>query len=259
MPDGKKVSLEIWSLRLDLMMKTAVCLLAVTLVLFPGKIIDLLNQGEAVVTEVNIFGVKIRVDTSDPEEVDALYQKQKEALDEAATLRLNNENLAALLNCTVRKMCSRDQSSEITALTGGALPDNFGMKPMSVGDNGVVKIEKEGWPAVTGEQYSVFTGLQQSVIASAKGADEWVIVAGADKTLSSAEYEAARLKKAGFSGEVVRRGNWYRTIVRFDNIRDAESAEQKIRKELDRDVYVFPFAGWCTMPTVGEDGLLLCQ
>lgn len=42
-PDGKKVSLEIWSLRLDLMMKTAVCLLAVTLVLFPGKIIDLLN------------------------------------------------------------------------------------------------------------------------------------------------------------------------------------------------------------------------
>ena len=59
-----KTRLEIWGLRLDLLVKVAVCVLIGVLVFFPGTILSSLNSGDVKVSDVEIFGVKIKMSTA---------------------------------------------------------------------------------------------------------------------------------------------------------------------------------------------------
>lgn len=233
MSEESKTRLEIWGLRLDLLVKVAVCILIVVLIFFPGKILSSLNSGDVKVSDVEIFGVKIKIDSEAGEQVDALRQRLADTLDEAGTLRLNAENLNALLGCSVNQNCSEQQLSEIASVVG--LP---------------VKRSPEG---------SALSDLQEAVVSAESSSEAWIIVVGADKTLESAEFERSKLTEAGFEGQIVRRGSWFRTIARFGDGASAQSAEQRIRAIMDRDVYVLPFSNWCKAPNSGDDGLVVCQ
>lgn len=233
MSEETKTRLEIWGLRLDLLVKAAVCVLIVVLVFFPGKILSSLNSGDVKVSDVEIFGVKIKIDSDADEQVEALRQRLADTLDEAGTFRLNAENLNVLLSCTVNKKCTEQQQTEISSLVGLAV------EPVA--------------------ERSALSDLQESVVSSESAAEEWIIVVGADKTLESAEFERSKLTDAGFEGQIVRRGSWFRTIALFPDGTLAQAAEQQIRTIMNRDVYVLPFSSWCKAPSSGGDGLVVCK
>jgi hypothetical protein len=228
-----KTRLEIWVLRLDLLVKGAVCILIATLIFSPSTILSSLNSGDVKVSDVEIFGVKIKIDSEAGEQVDALRQRLADTLDEAGTLRLNAENLNALLGCSVSQSCTAQQQSEIASLVG--LP---------------VKRSVEG---------SALSDLQEAVVSAESSSEAWIIVVGADKTIESAEFERSKLTQAGFEGQIVRRGSWFRTIARFGDGASAQAAEQQIQAIMNRDVYVLPFSNWCKAPSSGDDGLVVCQ
>lgn len=233
MSEETKTRLEIWGLRFDLLMKAAICVLVVVLIFFPGKILSSLNSGNVKVSDVEIFGVKIKIDSEESAQLEALRQLQADTLDEAGTLRSNAENLTALLTCSVSQNCSEKEKTEISRLVGVAA------EPLAKG--------------------SVLSDLQEAVVSSESADEAWIIVVGADKTLESAEFERSKLTEAGFDGQIVRRGSWFRTLARFSDGTSAQAAEQQIRTIMNRDVYALPFSSWCKAPSSGENNLITCQ
>lgn len=200
---------------------------------FPGTIISSLNSGDVNVSDVEIFGVKIKIDSEADEKVETLRQRLTDTLDEAGTLRLTAENLNVLLKCSVSQNCTEQQNTEIAGLVG--------LSPEPITTD------------------SVLSDLQDAVVSTENSLETWIVFVGADKTLDSAKLEQSKLTDVGFEGQIVRRGSWFRTIARFTDGASAQAAEQQVRAIMNRDVYVLPFSNWCKAPSSGEDGIVVCQ
>jgi hypothetical protein len=72
------------------------------------------------------------------------------------------------------------------------------------------------------------------------------IVAGADRALSGAQAEANRLKAAGFDDvRVVKRGDWYRTIVPVKGEANSAATLEKIKSQVRPSAYAVDLAKWC--------------
>ena len=90
--------------------------------------------------------------------------------------------------------------------------------------------------------------------AQPSGSANVAIVAGADRSLESAQNEVDRLKAAGFTNaEVVKRGDWYRTIVPVQPSDDSAAALDKVRSQVRQSAYAVDISKWCEKTPGGTD------
>lgn len=95
------------------------------------------------------------------------------------------------------------------------------------------------------------TGTQAT---SPSGSGDAVIVAGADKSLESAQFEVDKLKSAGFEdAQVVKRGDWYRTIVPVQSHADSTTTLSKIKSQGRSSAYIVDSTKWCKETPEGTD------
>lgn len=101
------------------------------------------------------------------------------------------------------------------------------------------------------------TSLPSPVVAIS---GPWVVVMGADKELASAEDELNRASNAGFaSAKILRRGDWYRTVVPFTTRAEASSALEQIT-DLRAGSYIRHLDTWCPQPEPSTTGKYeICQ
>jgi hypothetical protein len=73
-----------------------------------------------------------------------------------------------------------------------------------------------------------------------------VVVAGADRTLEAAQVEVKKLEAAGFQDvQVVKRGDWYRTVVPVAPNATAATTLTKIKEEVRPGAYAVNMRRWC--------------
>lgn len=94
----------------------------------------------------------------------------------------------------------------------------------------------------------------QQQAAQASGTDNVAIVAGADKSLESAQTEVDKLKAAGFTdAQVLKRGDWYRTVVPVQTNEDSAAALGKIKSQVRQSAYAVDLNKWCEKTPNGTD------
>ena len=92
--------------------------------------------------------------------------------------------------------------------------------------------------------------LEEKLVKSEQTAEEWVIIAGGDKTIGEAKGEVRKLEKIGLDGAIYKKGNMYRTVVpHFGSKKDAYVHLSKVRTNVEPTSYVVSFSGWCLNPT----------
>jgi len=95
------------------------------------------------------------------------------------------------------------------------------------------------------------TAAQSSQAPEGEGT---VVVAGADRTLESAQVEVNKLKAAGFSkAQVVKRGDWYRTVVPVASETTAATTLDKIKTEVRPSAYAVNLNRWCNKAAQSTD------
>lgn len=82
--------------------------------------------------------------------------------------------------------------------------------------------------------------------AASVSAGSTVVVAGADKTLDGAKFEVDKLKQAGVeNAQIVKKGDWYRTVVPLENVEDRASTLNQIKTTINRSAYEVNYEKWC--------------
>lgn len=95
--------------------------------------------------------------------------------------------------------------------------------------------------AVTAD--AALTTAQSSQAPEGEGT---VVVAGADRTMEAAQVEVKKLEAAGFQNvEVVKRGDWYRTIVPVAPETSATTTLNRIKTEVRPSAYAVNKQRWC--------------
>ena len=87
--------------------------------------------------------------------------------------------------------------------------------------------------------------LTNAQAAQSQGAESVAIVAGADRDLKAAEVEKERLKDAGYNAEIIKRGNWYRTVVPLKKSEASGAALEKIKADVRQSAYSVDISKWC--------------
>ncbi|MEM8959362.1 MAG: hypothetical protein AAGC86_16300 [Pseudomonadota bacterium] len=80
---------------------------------------------------------------------------------------------------------------------------------------------------------------------------DWVVIAGAEKNLTSQRLELAKLRSAGFEAVILQSGDWFQSTVPFATKREAEanlSAITSVVGEI-RQPYIRSLAVWCRTRT----------
>jgi len=99
-----------------------------------------------------------------------------------------------------------------------------------------------------------FAGGKATVIQSAvervatlpQQVDNWVIVAGSDRTVAAAKYEVEKAKRLGYTTTIYQRDDWYKTTVgSFPSRTDADRANIAVRQTIRPDTYVVNVETWC--------------
>ena len=89
--------------------------------------------------------------------------------------------------------------------------------------------------------------------------DTWVVVAGGDTTLESANTEVARASKADLTATVYHRAGSYRTVVGpFPTRSDADRANIAVRAYLRSDAYPVRLSTWCPSGVRDPSGYVEC-
>lgn len=82
------------------------------------------------------------------------------------------------------------------------------------------------------------------------------VVAGADKSLATAQVEVDKLKAKGFQDvEIVKRGDWYRTVVPVQQQSDANATLEQIKQTVRPSAYIVDRSKWCA----GESAATECE
>lgn len=96
--------------------------------------------------------------------------------------------------------------------------------------------------------------LTTTQAAQAVGGENVAIVAGADRSLASAQTEVERLKAAGFNeAQVVKRGDWYRTVVPVQRKEESAAALDRIKSQVRQSAYAVDLDKWCDKTPAGTD------
>jgi len=107
--------------------------------------------------------------------------------------------------------------------------------------------------------------VQETILQSAQpeGMQEtgpWGIVISADKGVPEAQFDANRARSLGYgSVTVYYRKNWFRPVVEFPNLVEAQAALPRLRSEIRSSSYLVNMAKWCPVRNrIGNEGVLQC-
>jgi len=93
-------------------------------------------------------------------------------------------------------------------------------------------------------------------ITEVKPSRSWIIVAGADKSLSESQFEAKKFKNT----QIYKQGLLYRTIVGpYATKKEAEDALVPVKQQININAYVTTFEDWCSNPVPHIEGVLECK
>lgn len=87
--------------------------------------------------------------------------------------------------------------------------------------------------------------------------NKWLVVFGADKTISAAQDEIDRANKRNYDNAIIlKRDGWYRSVITFDNESEAQNKLRNIQNELREGSYIRDLNTWCPdwKPEVKTDG-----
>lgn len=75
----------------------------------------------------------------------------------------------------------------------------------------------------------------------------YLVILGADKTLEAARPELDFAMKIKSNSVIYKKGNWYRTVIPYENYLDAKSTAYDIKKNSNgtRDAYAVSQKAWC--------------
>jgi len=87
---------------------------------------------------------------------------------------------------------------------------------------------------------------------------QWLIVAGGDKTLAAAQDELKKAQKISSNAQIYKKGNMFRTVITgFGSRIEALTRLERARSEVNKDAYIVGLQGWCKSVESG-DGYLIC-
>lgn len=91
---------------------------------------------------------------------------------------------------------------------------------------------------------------------------DWVVIAGAEKSLSNQRVELTKLQSAGYGAVILQSGEWFQTVVPFATKVDAQANLAAITSVVGeiRQPYIRSLAVWCTTRTAvpAEPDLFRC-
>ena len=86
---------------------------------------------------------------------------------------------------------------------------------------------------------------------------QWAIVAGADREINAAEFEANKLHEQGYQTvQLWLREGWYRTVIVFDSKEIAERNLKKLKREFRKSAFITNLDEWCPNPIEIEENLI---
>jgi hypothetical protein len=105
--------------------------------------------------------------------------------------------------------------------------------------------------------------FQEAIDLSVRNQSEpgdWSIVAGADRTIGSAEFESNRAEQLGYVPKIYLRDGWYRTTIdRFPSKTDADRALIAISSRFSEGSFVIQLSSWCQIEDITETAYIKCQ
>lgn len=85
----------------------------------------------------------------------------------------------------------------------------------------------------------------------------WAIVAGADRDINAAKFEAKRLNEQGYKNiQLWLREEWYRTVIVFDNKEIAERNLKKLKRGFRESAFITNLNDWCPNPIEIEENFI---
>jgi len=106
---------------------------------------------------------------------------------------------------------------------------------------------------------------QESVLQTARpqngiGTGAWGAVVSSDKDLQEARFEVKRAQQLGYQNtRLYDRQNWFRTVIEFPNVADAQAALPTLRAKIRNTTYLVEMAKWCPEKTDDSQGVLKCS
>ena len=81
---------------------------------------------------------------------------------------------------------------------------------------------------------------------SATYAQTWSIVFGADRTIESGQDEIDKALAMDYTNAIlVRRNGWYRSVIKFSSMTEAQTNIHQINQEIRRGSYIVDLDSWC--------------
>lgn len=221
-----KAAFELLKLGLGLATSGAIAALVLGLVFFPGLTTGFLVNRLATLEDGGVqltgfLGVSLRTN----------FEELSQAVEAAdADLLALQEKMA----CLVENRCSEGERAAILVAAG--LSQGPGDAPVAA-----------QLPPLTRE-------VDQPSAPAPLAA--WMIVAGADKSGSGADYERARLEKAGYDAVVLKRDGQYRTVALFATRQEADEALAGVTAATRPGAYIRAVTAWCKSLTIDESGTM---
>ena len=106
---------------------------------------------------------------------------------------------------------------------------------------------------------TVAPALQTAALDTQGESGPWMVVIGADKDHDSAQDEVKRAVRQGYTSVAIyKRGNFFRTAIRFDSKSDAQDALEKIQDKIRGSAYLVNLNSWCPGNNF-ENGIRQCS
>jgi hypothetical protein len=189
----------------------------------------------------------------------ALEQQQKFLIDKATVVKEyfgyiankadSNQQRAALavlasLGYTdlVIKLVTSDPTPEnVQTLAAIATSSNSDASNSALG--ALESLQSSQVPEVSGAVERALTGAQSREVGVEQKA---VVVIGANRTLDAALGEVKQAEAAGLKAEVVRRGDWFRTVVPVESSATQQQTLETAKAKVRGGAYVVDYAKWCS-------------
>jgi hypothetical protein len=103
------------------------------------------------------------------------------------------------------------------------------------------------------------SALQTVRPQSAADTGAWGVVTSSDKNLQEAQFEVNRAQKLGYQNtRLYSRENWFRTVIVFASVAEAQAALPALRAKIRDTVYLVDMSKWCPTPKQNDQGVFQC-
>lgn len=134
--------------------------------------------------------------------------------------------------------------------------------------NAQLETKQEEGSVLTAEETVAKANYQEKLIAAknisikssiTQVTEEWVIIAGSDKDIPSANNEVKKVKELNYPVSIYKKGNGYRTVAGpFLDYSEVLIALPEINKKLKTNPYSVNLKTWCMNPEI-KDGYIECK